>query len=108
MLDGQIVFTAIRIRDLKFYGVDKKDLDGIVQELRSIRGVHTAIFLYETAPFVWKVSLRSDEKVDVASIAARFGGGGHKRAAGCTLSGNMYDVVNSITPHIEEQLKADV
>ena len=67
-------------------------------------GVETAIFLYEIAPQQFKVSLRSREKVDVSEIASYFGGGGHVRAAGCTMQGSVYDVVNNITYHIEKQL----
>ena len=39
MLDGKIIFSAIRQKDMAFYGVEPKDLDGIVQQLRSTRGV---------------------------------------------------------------------
>src|SRR5699024_5463593 len=46
MLDGKIIFSAIRQKDMAFYGVEPKDLDGIVQQLRSTRGVEGAIFLY--------------------------------------------------------------
>ena len=61
-------------------------------------------FSDETAPQQFKVSLRSREKVDVSEIASYFGGGGHVRAAGCTMQGSVYDVVNNITYHIEKQL----
>ena len=52
----------------------------------------------------YKVSLRSTEKVDVAAIASYFGGGGHVRAAGCTMLGTAYDVINNLSLHIERQL----
>ena len=42
--------------------------------------------------------------VDVSKIAAIFGGGGHMRAAGCTMNGTFYDVVNNLSGHIEEQI----
>ena len=58
-------------------------------------------------PQVFKVSLRSDELVDVSKIAAVFGGGGHIRAAGCTMSGSPYDVINNLTLYIEKQLLAE-
>ena len=65
-----------------------------------------AIFLYETAIQEFKVSLRSNGKVDVSRVASYFGGGGHVRAAGCTMQGSVYDVLNNLTLHIEKQLKA--
>ena len=105
LLDGQVIFTALRQKDLKFYCVDTTDLDGIVQTLKSTKGVEAAIFLYETGPQQWKISMRSTEKVDVAAIAAQFGGGGHMRAAGANMQGSVYDVVNNLTERIEKQLR---
>lgn len=104
LLDGKIIFSAVRQREMEFYGVKPSDLDGIVQVLMGTVGVEAAIFLYETAPQEFKVSLRSRETVDVAKIASYFGGGGHVRAAGCTMQGSVYDVVNNITYHMEEQI----
>ncbi len=51
------------------------------------------------------MSLRSSSDLDVAKIAAYFGGGGHVKAAGCTMSGSIYDVINNLSGHIEKQLK---
>lgn len=52
------------------------------------------------------MSLRSCRYVDVSKVAAFFGGGGHVRAAGCTINGTFYDVVNNISKQIELQMKA--
>ena len=89
---------------MAFYGVGSSDLDGIVPELMSTAGVDAAIFLCETGNLSWKVSLRSSDKVDVSLVASRFGGGGHKKAAGCRLQGTVYDVINNITEQISLQL----
>lgn len=105
LLDGKIIFSAVRQKEMAFYGVGPSDLDGIVQTLMSTAGTEAAIFLYETAPQEFKVSMRSREKIDVSVIAAYFGGGGHVRAAGCTMQGTVYDVVNNITYHMEKQLR---
>lgn len=104
-LEGACIFSVVRLKDMKFYGVTSKDLDGIVEQLRLTDGVECAIFMYETEVQRYKVSLRSKAKLDVAKIAAFFGGGGHVRAAGCTMSGSIYDVVNNLSLHIEKQLK---
>ena len=63
-----------------------------------------AIFIYEIETQRFKVSLRSNGKVDVSKIAVFFGGGGHVRAAGCDMQGSMYDVINNLTAEIEKQL----
>lgn len=104
-LHGKAIFSAMRLKDMKFYGVDGSDLDGIVEQLRITAGVECAIFLYETENHIFKVSMRSGETVDVSKIASYFGGGGHVRAAGCTMSGSVYDVLNNLSSHIEAQLK---
>ena len=49
--------------------------------------------------------MRSNQYVDVSRVAAFFGGGGHVRAAGCTMNGSMYDVVNNLSKHIEKQIQ---
>lgn len=105
-LDGRCIFSVVKNKDMEFYGVDHKDLDGIVDQLRITEGVECAVFMYETGNHEYKVSLRSNQIVDVSRIAAYFGGGGHVRAAGCTMSGSVYDVINNLSSHIEKQLKA--
>lgn len=104
-LHGQCIFSVVRKKDMEFYGVDSSDLDGIVDQLRVTKGVEVAIFLHETENHVYKVSMRSNRQVDVSRVAAFFGGGGHVRAAGCTISGSVHDVVNNLSRHIEQQLK---
>lgn len=106
-LDGRCIFSVVRKKDMDFYGVEKSDLDGIVDQLRVIDGIECAIFLYETGIHQFKVSLRSNSIVDVSRIAAYFGGGGHVRAAGCTMSGSVHDVVNNLSAHIAEQLERE-
>ena len=106
-LDGRCIFSVVRKKDMDFYGVEKSDLDGIVDQLRVIDGIECAIFLYEIGIHQFKVSLRSNSIVDVSRIAAYFGGGGHVRAAGCTMSGSVHDVVNNLSAHIAEQLEQE-
>ena len=102
--NGTCIIGYMRRRDMDFYGVEGSDLDGIVSQLRLTKGVEVAIFIYETETQTFKVSLRSNGKVDVSKVAVFFGGGGHTRAAGCDLHGSMYDVINNITAEIERQL----
>ncbi|MCB6609535.1 bifunctional oligoribonuclease/PAP phosphatase NrnA [[Clostridium] symbiosum] len=104
-MDGRCIFTALKQRDLDFYGADSNDLDGIIDQLRITEGVECAVFIYEKEPHVYKVSMRSNDYVDVSRIASYFGGGGHVRAAGCTISGSAYDVLNNLSKHIEQQMK---
>lgn len=76
-----------------------------MSQLRLTAGVEVAIFIYEMQTQLFKVSLRSNGKVDVSKIAVFFGGGGHVRAAGCDMQGSMYDVINNLTAEIENSLQ---
>ena len=104
ILDGKCIFSYVNRKTMNFYEVTKKDLDGIIEQLRQTRGVEVAIFLYEVETQKYKVSLRSKNKVDVSKIASFFGGGGHVRAAGCTMDGTVHDIINNISMHIEQAL----
>ncbi|MBR6329113.1 MAG: bifunctional oligoribonuclease/PAP phosphatase NrnA, partial [Lachnospiraceae bacterium] len=105
-LEGRAVFTAISRRTLDFYDAKPKDLDGVANQLLLTKGVSCSILLCETGPLEYKVSMRSDDSVDVAAIAVAFGGGGHNRAAGCTMNGNIHDVINSLSKYIEDSLNS--
>lgn len=104
ILDGRCIFAMISQKEMEFYGVDNNDLDGIIDQLRITEGVECAIFIYEKTLGEYKVSLRSNDYVDVSKVAAYFGGGGHVHAAGCTMQGRPRDVINNLTGHIEEQM----
>ena len=106
-LDGKCIVSALDKKTMEFYNVGPKDLDGIVSQLRNIKGISCAIFMYQTGTLEYKVSLRTDEKVDAAKVAAYFGGGGHVRAAGCTMRGTFHDCVNNLSLHIEKQLNGE-
>lgn len=105
LLDGKILFSIITKNMLKFYGVSGADLDGIIDQLRMTEGVECAILIYEIGLHKYKVSLRSNDYVDVSQIASGFGGGGHIRAAGCTMMGLPRDVINNLTLPIAKQMK---
>lgn len=107
LLDGKCIVGYLKKKDLDFYGVEGKDLDGVISQLRLTTGVEVAIFLYELKPQYFKVSLRSNGKVDVNRVAVYLGGGGHTKAAGCELNGSVHDVINNITEQIVLQLKPD-
>ena len=102
LINGEVGASAVQ--NIGAYGVEGKDLEGIVSQLRLTAGVEVAIFIYEMETQLFKVSLRSNGKVDVSRIAVFFGGGGHVRAAGCDMQGSMYDVINNLTAEIEKQL----
>lgn len=103
-LDGHCIVSSIRKKEMDFYQVQPKHLDGIVSQLKLTKGVDVAVFMYELECGTYKVSLRSTEAVDVSVVAQYFGGGGHARAAGITMTGSAYDVINNLAARIALQL----
>lgn len=104
-MDGRCIVSVIDKKTMDFYNVTPADLSGIVNQLNMTKGVDCAIFLYQTGLMEYKVSMRSNGKLDVAEVAVMFGGGGHVRAAGCTMNGTVHDVINNLSDRIEGQLK---
>ena len=105
VMDGKCIVATITRRMMEFYEAKTEDIEGIVDQLRITQGVEVAILLHETADQEYKVSLRSNNYIDVSKIASFFGGGGHVKASGFTMRGSAHDVVNNITAHIESQMK---
>lgn len=103
-MDGRCIVGFASTDLLVQYDAVPADLEGIVNQLRNVAGVDCAIFMYELEPMVCKVSMRSNEKINVAQIAAKFGGGGHVRAAGCTLEGSFLECLDLLTAQIKLQL----
>lgn len=104
-MNGRCIVSVIDRKTMEFYNVTNRDFEGIVNQLRNIKGVSCAIFMYETATLEYKVSLRTDNSVDASKVAAYFGGGGHARAAGCTMKGTFHDCVNNLSDEIAKQLE---
>lgn len=100
-LCGKLVIGHIDAAAMDLYGVTKKEMDGFIDQLRTTRGALGAVFMYQCKNRTYKVSLRSNtDELNVAEVAALFGGGGHVRAAGCfmgpDLRGNIEKLVKEI------------
>ena len=84
-LDGKIGIVTVTQDILKSNNAKMEDTEGIISFVRGIDSVEVACLLKEVDKNEIKVSLRSKEKIDVSKISNKFNGGGHIRAAGCTL-----------------------
>lgn len=107
VMDGRVLVSVVSKRLMEFYEAVPSDLDGIIDQMRTTEGVEVAILLDERETEEFKVSMRSNGKVNVSEICQFFGGGGHVLAAGCSIKGSSYDVINNLTEHIEKQLRKD-
>lgn len=92
VVESDIAWLTIPPGALERHGLEPSELDGIVEVARSIRGVQLAIMFRQLASGRVKVSFRSMGSIDVAHLAERFGGGGHRRAAGASFDGTLPEV----------------
>lgn len=103
--DGKVSFTYITSKDEEELQNQDGDHEGIVNYGRNIDGVEVSIFLREKDNNNFKISLRANEYVDVSQIASKFAGGGHLRAAGFELSGDIEQIKQTVVEEIKKQLK---
>jgi len=101
---GKVAWVAMSRLDLKDSGATYEDTEGFIDFLKYIKEVKVAFFLTEMAqPNEVKVSFRSKEQYDVNQIATAFGGGGHKKASGCTIKAGPAEAVPTILKEIQKQ-----
>ena len=86
-------------------GSNSEFTDGMINYPRSIAGVEVAFMVRETGPGECKVSFRSRGRVNVAALAAEYGGGGHHNAAGCRLNGRLEEVVEKVFALVDASLQ---
>jgi phosphoesterase RecJ-like protein len=98
--DGKLAWIEVPGEVLGQDGAGRYALEDLINYPRSIKGVEVALLLREESGKGVRVSLRSTEMVDVAAVARVFQGGGHKKAAGCTVVGSLSEVRERIFAEI--------
>jgi len=83
---GRVAWVALRLSDLKASGATFEDTEGFIDFLRYLREVHISFFISEMSSGLVKVSFRAKGPYDVNRIATDFGGGGHRKASGCSIA----------------------
>ena len=102
--DGLVAVACVTKDMLSRYGISEKDIDNIVDIARSVEGVEVAVSIKEGSELV-KVSLRSNEYIDVSKIAEKFGGGGHVRASGFVMSEDYETAKEKIIDEVIKTVK---
>ena len=105
--DDKIAVVSITDEQIKKSGATENDAGDFVTIPRSLESAVVAMSFREVEGNQVKVSLRS-QFVDVASLAKQFGGGGHERASGCTVRGNLLDVKKRFVAEAEKRIKLEV
>jgi bifunctional oligoribonuclease and PAP phosphatase NrnA len=93
---GKVASITTMRETLREFAAGKDALEGFINYPRSIVGVEVAVSFREEEGDVFRVSFRSKGRADVSAVAARFGGGGHRNAAGCTVPGALPDVKRKV------------
>ena len=108
VVDGKIASIMINKDMLKRNVISFNDVDGITPYTRDIEGVEVGILLKEKKENEVKVSLRSKSYIDVSKIAQSFGGGGHIRAAGCTIYSSIEDAKKQIVDAVVKVVQGEI
>lgn len=102
--NGKIAFTYITYEDEKKVNAGPGDYEGIVEQGRTVEGVEVSAFIRQKDNG-FKISLRSNEYVNVSDICSFFGGGGHVKAAGATVtSGTIEEIKEELIDQIRRYL----
>jgi phosphoesterase RecJ-like protein len=89
---GKVCSMTVTLKMLKKTGALDEHTEGLVNYCRAIRGVEVGLLFREILEGTYKISFRSKNIVDVNKLAAKFGGGGHAKAAGCVLKGDLQEI----------------
>lgn len=101
--DDKIAYTTIYKKDMEKYNVGEDSTDGIAEALRSISTTEVSFVVREVdSAKICKVSMRS-KSTDISKVCAKFGGGGHKFAAGCTIKSSCEDAVKKLLTEINRE-----
>ena len=101
--DDKIAYSVIYKKDIEKYNMPEDCTEGLPEKLRGIKSVEVAFIVRELNTSLVKVSMRS-EALDVSEICSKFGGGGHKLAAGCVIKSSPAKAVNKIIQEIKNIL----
>lgn len=103
--EGKIACMKLPFEEVRKIDALNIHPEGTINYVRSIQGVEVALMLREVNPGLIKIGYRSKTQVDVAALAARLGGGGHKRAAGAKKSGSLDQVCSLVIDMVEDVLE---
>lgn len=102
--NGKLVVTFETMDDTKKFGQDGRDSDAFYSLMLEVENVEAVLFIRQETEFSCTLGFRSKEKCDVSAIAAKFGGGGHKNAAGASTEGKIETLLPLILKEFAKSL----
>ena len=102
--NGKLIVTYETLEDTNLYGKEGRDSDSLYQLLLSVDEVQAVLFVRQDTDKTCTAGFRSKDVIDVSAIAAKFGGGGHKNAAGLSTEGTLDTLLPKIISEFEKVL----
>jgi phosphoesterase RecJ-like protein len=103
--DGKFILSSEKYEETQQFGLEGRDSDNLYQLLQSVDRVEAVAIIRQETPEKCTLGFRSRDQVDVARIALRFGGGGHKNAAGASSEGTIEEVKPRVLAAFEDLFK---
>jgi phosphoesterase RecJ-like protein len=103
---GRLALAHMSLQLLKETGSTHEDSDGLINMPLTVKEIEAVAFFKEIEPAVYRISMRSKGDVDVNRVAKAFGGGGHKNAAGCSMTGTYADIRPRLVAELKRSLNA--
>lgn len=100
----RLVWGTISQAQLRDAGASTDQADSAIDQLNTIRGQELAVLFKEAGPRLTKVSIRSRDQVDAAELAAKFGGGGHRRAAGMEMAMSLKEAEAKVLAEVRARM----
>ncbi|NLZ39419.1 MAG: bifunctional oligoribonuclease/PAP phosphatase NrnA [Firmicutes bacterium] len=101
--DGKMAWMVLTQADMQETAAKEEDLDGLINYAKNIEGVEVGILFREQKDGTIRIGFRS-QNIDVSKIASKFGGGGHLRASGCSLSSSLEEATEIILTAVREEI----
>lgn len=103
--NGRLALAHLSLRLLEETGSTHEDSDGLINIPLTVKDIQAVAFFKEITPAYYRISMRSKGDVDVNRVANTFGGGGHKNAAGCSISGSYAEVRRALLEELHRVLE---
>lgn len=104
-LDGRLVIAVVTRKIMDSLGIGPDELEGLAPITIQMEGTEVGILVREREPGVFKCSFRSADSVNVSDICQTLGGGGHAKAAGCTIEGDIEPAKEKLVAAVREALE---
>ena len=104
---GRIAIVYLDHEMARASGGTYEDTEGLINLPLTVKEIQAVVFFKEQEGDTYRVSMRSKGEIDIGAIAKEFGGGGHKNAAGCTVTGPIDALQKSFVEKIERAIDCE-